>query len=394
MLALVVEGRLNALDPTTLVNDLTGGGYTFGSGEPLQIWSTLGCVTKNFSKVTDKLGPELGNQIENENSGISFANGAVLIVTKPFNGSTFLRSVDINFAGDLDWTIIHDHVALKDVSLGVSLDHPTSSSPWTAMLTVDALTLINHVNLGVSGQVSLDETPKIELAVNATPLSNTAPEDLLDVFIAPGTSSIAESKLRLPPTADVPLRGQNAFEADITIAKDDKGWYIASANALLRWQTTNWYPVEGVDIALQGVYFQYLAQREVALDAKLPSQMPLDFAAAFGGSLVLVSVPVSVVVTYESKSDSTVMTCLVDDAQDLSLQQIAADSLFNHADQVSRSCVDIPIHACLHDRTELSRPACNTLISPYDQTVLHCQSTLTLKLSAGSSRHQRANLER
>ena len=282
-----------------------------------------------INAATDKLGPDLGGQIEDENTGSSFATGAVIVINKPAKGSFFLQHIEIDFASDIDWTIVPDHVQLSQVSLGLSLDHAQSGAPWVAQMNVDGIISINDRELSVSGEIALDATTSVSLAISAGSRSGTAPEDVLDLLIGAGTDSRADSLFQLPPTADLPQDDESPFEAALTLQKDVSGWYIQNVTAKLFWQLDPWFPIEGVNISLSGFYFEFLAQRELPPEGKNPSDMSLDLSAAFGGSMTIAKVPIAVVATYQSTSTTLILSCLVDDTSNLSLQDIARDPLLN-----------------------------------------------------------------
>ena len=288
-------------------------------------------------EATDKLGSDLGSQVEDESStaGTSFSTGALIYITKPAKGSIFLQRIEVGFASDINWTIVPGAVALTGVALGLVLDHPTSSSPWTATMDIDATVVVQDTKLQASGEISLGDMPSISLAVTAGPSSGSAPEALLDQFIGAGTGDKLDADLVVPPDADPTSdEDEDPFEAAIIFQKDTNGWYIQNANTRLFWQTDSFFPIEGVNIALQELYFQYLASREPPTSDKQPSDMPLDFSAALGGKLVLFNLPLAAVVTYQSAvgnppTSQTVITAVVGDTQSVNLQQIAADAMLN-----------------------------------------------------------------
>ena len=196
-------------------------------------------------------------------------------------------------------------------------------------MNVDGIISINDQDLSVSGQIALDATSSVSLTVSARPRSGTAPEDVLDLLIGAGTDSRADSLFQLPPTVELPQDDESPFEAALTLQKDVSGWYIQNVTAKLFWQLDPWFPIEGIKIALNGFYFEFLAQRELPPEGKNPSQVSLDLSAAFGGSMTIAKIPIAVVATYQSTSTSLILSCLVDDTSNLSLQDLAKDPLLN-----------------------------------------------------------------
>ena len=200
-------------------------------------------------------------------------------------------------------------------------------------MTIQAVVQIQDVRLKAVGEIALGDYPCVTLAVIAGPLSRSSPEDLLDQFIGPGTDAAFDSKFELPPGTTLPDDAEYPFKADITFQKDDSGWYIQSANTRLFWLTDYWYPVENIDVALQELFFQYLAEREPPIDEKRPSDMPLDLSVAFGGKIVLFNTPLTAVVTYQSFDDpsksQTAIRAVAGDTQSITLQQMAADAMLN-----------------------------------------------------------------
>ena len=279
----------------------------------------------------------MGSQIEDENSGTSFATSALLVIQKPVTGPFFLQRVEIDFASDLNWPIIQDRVELSEVSLGLILEHTLAAGPWNATLDINAVATIDDVNLQAAGQVSLGDVSSIDLRIRAGTRSGIAPEDALNKFVGAGTDAQVDSQFELPPTATLPDDDQDPFEASLVLQKDASGWYLQAANARLFWQEEFWYPIDGINISLQQLYFEFIAQREAPLANQTPSSMPLAFNAAFGGSITLYNLPMAVVVTYQSKASTTTLTCTIDDDSNISLQDIAADSLLNPAPAPSKT---------------------------------------------------------
>ncbi len=288
-----------------------------------------------FRKATANLDPSLGSQLEDENSGTSFATSALLVIQKPVNTSFFLQRVDINFASDLNWAIVPNQIELSHVSLGLVLEKTLAADPWNAMFDVNAVAFISDVSLEVVGQVSLGDASALSLSVSAGPRSGTAPEDALNQFIGAGTDAQVESQFQLPPTAALPTDDQDPFEAALTLEKDSSGWYIQDANVRLFGQYEFWYPIDGIDISLEELYFEFIAQRPPPPANTNPSNVPLAYSAALGGSIMLANIPMQVVITYHSTTTTTVLTCNVDDDANLSLQDIAADSLLNPANNTT-----------------------------------------------------------
>ena len=335
VLIINVLGSLDALDPVDVVKTLTNGGYEFSKGKIPDI-IVLGC-TLILPLATDMLDDDLGGQIEDKNTsaGTSFSTGALLIVTKPAKGPTFLKHLEIGFASDINWTIIKDHVELSRVALDLILDHPAASSPWDATMDIDAVISVNQTELEVMGQIALGGVPSVSLTVKAGPSSGNTPEDVLDQVIKKGTNSTGDFAIVLPPNAQLSVKDEDPFEASLVLKKDNAGWYLQYVDAKLFWQTQYWFPSESFDLCLQELYFQYLASRNLPDgQSKQPSEMQLKFSAAFGGTLLLFNLPIAAVVTYHSAVGSppaskTVITCTVKDTQNISLQQIAADSILN-----------------------------------------------------------------
>ena len=216
------------------------------------------------------------------------------------------------------------------------LDKPQSGDPWNALFDVEAVALISDIVLNVVGQVSLGEKHAINLSVRAGARSGTAPEDLLDTFVEAQSGAKLDSQFQLPPTAALPDNDLDPFEAALNLQKDDLGWYLESANARLFWQEMFWYPINGVDISLQDLYFDFIARRQEPVQGMMPSSGSLAFSAAFGGSITLYNIPMAVVVTYQSKTKMTELTCIVDDDARISLQDIATEALLNPKSGMSR----------------------------------------------------------
>lgn len=267
--------------------------------------------------------------MENENSGTSFATSALLVIQKPANASFFLRRIDIDFASDLDWAIVPNQIELSQVSLGLVLEKTLAADPWTATFDVNAIALISDVNLEVIGHVSLSNASAISLSIGAGPRSGTSPDDALKQFIGAGTDAQVDFQFQLPPTATLPTDDLDPFKTALTLQKDSSGWYLQNVNARLFGQYEFWYPIDEIDISLQKVYFEFIAQRRSPPANTNPSDMPLAYSAAFGGSITLSNIPMQVAVTYQSTTTSTVLTCTVDDDANISLQDIAADPLLN-----------------------------------------------------------------
>ena len=334
---LIVDVRrtLDVLEPVDVVKALTNGGYEFSKGKVPGIIA-LGC-TLILSLATDKLDNDLGGQIEDKSTsaGTSFSTGALLLITKPTKGSTFLKRLEIGFASDINWTIIKNHVELSQLALVFILDHSTASSSWDATMSIDAVMLVNQTELDVVGQISLGGVPSVSLAVKAGPSSGNTPEDVLDQVIKKGTSFTIDSAFALPPNAQLSVEKDDPFEASLVLKKDEAGWYLQYVDAKLFWQTNYWFPFENFDLCLQELYFQYIASRDLPDgQSKQPSEMQLKFSAAFGGTILLFNLPIAAVVTYQSAggpspASKTVITCTVKDTQNISLQQIAADSILN-----------------------------------------------------------------
>ena len=164
----------------------------------------------------------MGSQIEDENSGTSFATSALLVIQKPVTGPFFLQRVEVDFASDLNWPIIQDRVELSEVSLGLILEHTLAAGPWNATLDINAVATIDDVNLEVAGQVSLGDVSSIDLRIRARTRSGIAPEDALNKFVGAGTDAQVDSLFELPPTATLPDDDQDPFEASLELQKDGK----------------------------------------------------------------------------------------------------------------------------------------------------------------------------
>ena len=244
-------------------------------------------------------------------------------------GPFFLQRIEIDFASDLNWPLVQNRVELSKVPLGLILDHGLAAGLWNAILDVNAVVSIDDVSLEVAGQLSVGDVSSTNLRVRAGARSGIAPGDALNRFIGAGTGAQLESQFELPSTTTLPDEDKDPFEAVLTLQKDASGCYLENASATLFWQQEYWYPTDGINISLQELYFEFIAKRELVPANENPSDMPLAFSAAFGGSITLYNIPMAVVITYQSKTTTTVLTCTVDDDASICLQDIAADSLLN-----------------------------------------------------------------
>ena len=148
-------------------------------------------------------------------------------------GPFFLQRIELDFASDLNWPLIQNHVEPSEVSLGLILDHGLAAGPWNAILNVNAVVSIDDVSLEVAGQLSVGDVSATNLRVRAGARSGIAPEDALNRFIGAGTGAQLESRFELPSTATLPDEDKDPFEAVLTLQKDASGWYLENASATL-----------------------------------------------------------------------------------------------------------------------------------------------------------------
>ncbi|MCJ1390523.1 hypothetical protein MMC18_003383 [Xylographa bjoerkii] len=311
---------MDILSPTDLVSGLTSNGFSFDT-------------------VTSKLDSDLSKQIEGGDEGVSFTTSAFLVVTRTKDGVCFLRQLGFSFASDINWTILQNRLALSALSLGALFAHQSSTAPWNAYLGISGTIFVNNIELTVTGEVNLGATSAIDLSIEAGTFQQISPETVSKAVLGsdPTTgydSSKYDSAFDLPPSIDYPKVGENEFSANLSILKDGTDWFVSSASISLSWSDISWYPITDLDIALDAVYFQATIRRDTAHEqqAGKPSTAPLLYSAVLGATLLLAGLPLSAVVTYDSSTSITTLTCTMDDDATVSLQDIASDALINPSD--------------------------------------------------------------
>ena len=250
-----------------------------------------------------------------------------MVVTRLPEGTFFLKSIAVDFAGDIDWSVIPNELELFQVSLSLELAHDQPNGPWSASLELVGNVIVQNVTLSVSGQISIGDATSVSLAISAGYSSGATPEDVLNQFLGQGSGTKSSSKFQLPPTVQLPSNDENPFQASLKLSKDVSGWFVSNANVKVIWQTMYWNPLpdQSTDIVLQALYFEFLAHRNFPQGLEKPSDVEIAFDAAFGGSLMLYNIPLDAVVTYESATSSTVFICTIADQINLSLQDFASD---------------------------------------------------------------------